>query len=56
MQAQIPQTPTGLGRTQRRTDSEARNSLLSSANLYMIEKKRGKSCALLLDYTELGGD
>lgn len=44
MQTLIHQTPpTGLGRTQPRGDSEARNSLLLSANLYMIEKK--KSCA-----------
>lgn len=34
--------PTRLGRTQQSGGSEARNSLLSSANLYMIEKKKGK--------------
>lgn len=34
--------PTRLGRTQPSGGSEARNSLLSSANLYMIEKKKGK--------------
>lgn len=56
MQTQIHQTPSRLGRTQPRGGSEARNSLLSSANLYMIEKKREKSCALLLIYTELGSD
>lgn len=56
MQTQIHQTPARLGRTKPRGGSEARNSLLWSANLYMIEKKREKSCVLLLNYTELGGD